>query len=431
MVKRAALFDVILMTTGRMTFVGLWFLAILLVYRDLGTSPDGRVQAGLFAISIACVKVASGLLSDPLDLALMRRVPPLLHANARAAFEVLRAAVGLRIGAALFIGALLAIFAGPLATLLLGQPDAVLLVRFVAAAIVSDAVFRSVLVVLLVREQFRYFVALESLLQGGRFAAIVVLWATDQIRVELVLACYAAVPLCAALFAFALVRGGLFDSLRTHTSNVLDLLNYLKWMVPAMVLAAVNERLDLFLVYSFKGAASAGSYGFVLTIALIPDIVSGCLSTILQPRIVRIYTGGEYAETIRRFLLVSVPLCALAYLAALTLAEPLISLVFGTRYLDAMPALYWLLAGTLFWLAVTPLPLTLVAIITPQRIVLVTLGQSAIVLLGGVLLLPQFGLVGMAQAIFGMRVAIALAIVIAAHSMKGSAAPAVPGMLPP
>ena len=184
-----------------------------------------------------------------------------------------------------------------------------------------------------------------------------------------------------------------------------------------MLLAAVNERLDVFFVYSAKGAESAGLYGAVLTLAVVPDILGGCLSTILQPRIVRIRDDGAFALNMRRFLMLSVPVCGAALLAALLLAEPVIPLVLGAKYVPAIPAFQWLLAGTLFWLAVTPLPLTLVAVLAPERIVFVTIGQSCIVLFGGFVMLPALGVLGMAQAMFAMRIVVALAVVAVARGI--------------
>jgi O-antigen/teichoic acid export membrane protein len=414
--KRDAV-DALLLTAGRIAFVGLWFLAVLLVYRSLGAGPEGLAEAGLFALAIASVKVVSGCLSDPVDLAVMGRIPPLLRAGDPRAFEMLRAAFGLRLGATLGIAGIVALAAPFVAQTILARPEAAGLVRIVAAAMLGDIAFRSVLVVLQASERFRSFLLLEALMQIGRFAAILLLWANDFMRVDMVLACYAAVPFAVALAGLPLLPRTLLQSISFQRRDVIDFLHYLKWMMPAMMLAAVNERLDIFLVYSFTGAEAAGLYGALLTLAVTPDIVAGCFSTILQPRIVGLHASGQFAESVRRFLTFSIPLCGLAFLVSLVVAEPIIALVLGERYVPAVPAFHWLLAGMLFWLAVTPLPMTLVAILAPRRIVLVTLGQTIIVVVGGLVLLPWFGLVGMAQAVFTTRVVIGLALVVAARKM--------------
>jgi len=409
--------EALLVTAGRIAFVGLWFLAVLMIYAGLGRNAEGLRQAGLFAIAIASVKLASGFLSDPVDLALMRRVPLLLQGSQPAAFAVIRAAFGMRLGAACAIAALLALTAPWVATDVLGQPGAAGLVRVTALCIVGDVMFRAVLVVFQASTRFRVFLLIEALLQIGRFGTVAALWWWGSMRVDLVMASYAAASFVAAAAGLALLPPGLARSVRMEWRHGRELLSYLKWMMPAMLLAAVNERLDVMLLYWLRGPDQAGLYGAVLTLALVPDILGGCLSLVLQPRIAAMHGGGEFIRILRRFMAVSVPLCTLGFLAATLLADPVIPLLLGPHYAPAVPAFRWLLGGTLFWLAVTPLPMTLLAVLAPDRIALVTLGQSAIVVTGGVLLAPALGLTGMAQAICAMRVLIALVLAGLASSM--------------
>ncbi len=95
---RAAARDAALVVGGRIGFVALWFLAVLLVYRGLGSDAAGLSQAGLFAVAIATVKIASGCIVDPGDVALMRRAPELLRRDPEAAYSLFRAAFLLRGG---------------------------------------------------------------------------------------------------------------------------------------------------------------------------------------------------------------------------------------------------------------------------------------------------------------------------------------------
>ena len=417
---RPAALDALVLTFGRIALVGFWFVAVLLVYRGLGASPEGLAQAGFFAVSIALVKTAAGFISDPVDLAIMRQVPPLLARQPARAFEALRASFALRMAAAGAAAAAVAA-AAPLASLVAPEwAGAAPYLRYAALAIIGDALIRAVLSTMQVEERFKTFVLLEGLVGILRFAAVVALWLLGAMQVDLVLACYAGASFAASALGYVLLPRGLTASLATRADDFAKLLHYLKWIVPAMLLAAVNERLDVFLVYSFAGAAAAGLYGAALTLALVPDILGGCLSTLIQPRIMRIHAAGEYGMRQRQFLAVSLPVCAIGYGLSLLLAEPVFALALGPRYVAAAPAFHWLLAGTLFWLAVTPLPMTLVAVAAPRRIVLVTLAQSVLVLLGGLLLVPRSGWIGMAQAIFAMRVAVALLLVAAA---RGIAAP--------
>ena len=417
---RRMAFDAALMTGGRIGFVALWFVGVALVYRGLGADAGGVAQAGLFAMCIAVIKVVSGCITDPIDLALMRRAPALLQDDPKAAYRLLHTAFGLRLSCAALVAGALYGFAPEIAVLLFHRAEAAPLLGVVAVAILGDTVFRATLIVLQAGERFVAFVALEGALQVMRFAGVLALWATGTMSVEMAIGCYAAAAVVASVGGLLLLPRAMLVRFHTGWHELRELLHYLKWMTPGMVLAALNERFDVFLVNAFSGVEAAGLYGAMLILALVPDLIAGCLSAVLQPRIMRLYHGGHYGVAVRKFLMIAVPVCVLGMLMAIPLAGPVIGLMLGPAYLPGVPAFLWILAGTLFWLVVTPLPLTLLAVAVPSRIVLVTLFQSTVLLVVGLLLVPSFGLVGMAQTVFAMRVAVALVVVVAGHRLAAT-----------
>lgn len=412
--------DAIVVIGGRICFVGLWFIALLMVYRGLGADEAGLAQAGAFTVAIACVKIASGCIIDPGDVALMRRAPTLLGSDRPAAYRLLRTAFAIRLAATLVVAAAMLMVAAGLGPAWIGG-DLAPLMGLIAAAILADMLLRSVVVVLQAEERFVPLVLLEGLMQVLRFASILALWATGTLTVGRILACYAAASFIAAVVGgLALLPRGLFASAAIGRAELSELFGFLKWMAPAMVLAAVNERLDVLMVYNVSGADAAGLYGAMLTLALVPDLVAASLGQIAQPRVARMRAEGGYAATMRRILRISLPLAALAWLACLALAGTLIPWVLGARYAAAVPIFLWVAAGTLFWLAVVPLPMSMVAVHAPERIAVVTMGQSAIIVFGSIALLPQFGPTGMAAAVCAMRVGVALALLAQAHRMVGT-----------
>jgi len=408
----------LLVVVGRIGFVGLWFGALMLVYRGLGQDEAGLAQAGLFAVAIAIVKLASGCIVDPGDVALMRRAPGLLLSDRLAAYRLLWAAFALRLGASAIAGVALGMLAAVLSQIEVPGPSIAPLMGWVVAAILTDMLFRSVMVVLQVQERFPALVLLEGALQVARLVAILVLWAGDLITVERVLAAYTGVALLAALAGgAALLPRGLVGAFAIRRVDVVDLAGALKWLVPGMLLGVLSDRLDVLLVYGFGDGADAGRYGAMVTLALIPDLVAGSLAAILQPRIARMREQGGYGAGLRLFLRISVPGVVLVYGAALLLAAPVIGLLLGPSYVPGVPVLLWLLAGTLFWLAVTPLPLAMVAVHAPKRIAIVALSQSALILLTGLPLFWLWGEVGMAQGVCIMRVGVAMLLFVMARRL--------------
>lgn len=405
--SRSAARDGLLVVGGRIGFVCLWFVAILLVYRGLGRDEAGLAQAGLFAVAIACVKIASGCIVDPGDLALMRRAPTLLRSHPGAAYALFRAAFALRLAMTAIVAAGLLIFA--MLAQGGGAASVAPLMGWIVAAILADALFRSVMVVLQAGERFPALVLLEGALQISRLTVILILWAGGWITVERVLVAYGAVALLATLVGAALLLpAGMLRSRAVRREDLADMLSFLKWMVPAMMISAVNERLDIMMVYAIEGADGAGRYGAMATLAMTADIVAGSLSAVIQPRIARMRSDGSYTASVRRFLIFSVPATAVALLVAILIAAPVVEIMLGVGYVPGVPAFLWLLAGTLFWLAVAPVPLAMVAVHAPSFIVVVALCQTALVALVGLALLSSFGIVGMAQGVCITRIGVSL-----------------------
>lgn len=409
----------LMVVVGRIGFVGLWFGAVLLVYRGLGQDEAGLVQAGLFAITIAIVKLASGCIVDPGDVALMSRAPGLLRAEPEAAYRLFRSAFLLRLGATVFVSCMLLCLAGVVDQIASRGQSIAPLMGWVVAAIMADMLFRSVMVVLQTQERFRALVLLEGALQIARLAAILILWGNGWITVKAVLAVYiGAALLMAAVGAARLMPRGLFTDFGIRRADLIELLGALKWLVPGMLLGVISDRLDLFLVYTFGGADDAGRYGAMVTLALVPDLIAGSLAAILQPRITRMRNDGSYHTNQRNFLRISIPGVVLSYAMAVAVASPAIGIVLGTSYTAGVPILLWLLAGTLCWLAVTPLPLAMVAVHAPQRLALVALLQSGLIVFAGLPLFWLFGEVGMAQGVCIMRTGVAFTLVAMARRLS-------------
>jgi O-antigen/teichoic acid export membrane protein len=415
MTRRAAR-DALVVTGGRIAFAGLWFTALLLVYRGLGKDEDSLADAGAFAAALACIRIASGIIVDAGDTALMRRAPGLLRDAPAQGHALVRAAMVLRLAAAVPVAAGVAALAAGFGRPLAGSRSIAALAGWIIAAILADMLFRSVVVVLQAQQRFVALVLLEGALQVARLGAILALLLAGAMTVEGVLAAYAGVALLGALGGAALLLPrALFASAAVDRADLRDLLGFLKWMVPAMVLSAVNDRLDVLLVYGVSGAEAAGRYGAMLTLAMVPDLVAGSVASVLLPRVAGMRAEGSYEATLRRYLAVALPLLGLCYAAAVLFAGSVVPAVLGAGYAPGIPVLLWLLAGSLFWLAVVPLPMSMVAVHAPAQAAAVTAAQSVMILAGGLALMSAGGPVGMAQAMCLMRVGVAIALLVLAR----------------
>ncbi len=394
---------------ARAVMLGCSMLASVLIYRELaGLTPTG---AGQFAIGMASVRVLTASIGGAADLTVLRRVPVLRRTDLAAAYGVVRAAFLLRAGSILVVG--LAALAGRqwIAGHLLHDTTQAWLVGLVLAAASAELALRAVLAVFQATERFDRFVTYEAMFQGTRLSAVIGLIAAGWLAVGSVIGAYAALGLaCAALAARRLPRRELLATPLLTAAALRDAGHFFGWSLLAMALAAVNERMDLFLLSRFRGVEEVGIYGGVLTIALIPDFVGGLLATVLQPRVVRLQQDGALGGFGWRALLLMLPPGLLAMALAVGFAEPIVALVLGPRYAAGAPAFALLAGGAITWLVLTPVPAALISLSAPRLTTLLTVVQLALVSGGGLLMIPRYGAVGAAAVVAGVRVTLALLI---------------------
>lgn len=402
---------------ARAAMLGCSMVASVLIYRHLaGASPaDGADmgRAGLFAIGMASVRVLTASIGGAADLAVLRRVPVLRRTDPAGAFAVVRAAFALRAGAILLVAAVALTARHWIAAHLLHDAGRAWLVGLVLAAAGAELALRAVLAVFQASERFDRFVTFEALFQGTRLIAVLALIAAGWLDVSTVIGAYAALGIfCAVLAAGRLPRREVLAAPLLSAPALRDTAHFFGWTLVALMLASVNERMDLFLLTRFRGVEEVGLYGGILTIALIPDFVGGLLATVLQPRVVRLQQEGALGRFGWRILLVMLPPGLLALAIAANFAGPIVGLVLGPRYAAGAPVFALLACGSLVWLMITPVPAALISLSAPRLTTLLTVVQLALVAGGGLLAIPTYGAVGAAAVVAGVRLTLALLILV-------------------
>lgn len=115
------------------------------------------------------------------------------------------------------------------------------------------------------------------------------------------------------------------------------------WVAGVTSIALV--RLDTFLVVGILGTRAVGLYAVAVTVCEAIMILPGTISSLLLPKLSRISDESERWDVMLRVLAVTaVAMTGLCGLAAIV-ASPAIGYMFGSEYLGATTALYWLLPG--------------------------------------------------------------------------------------
>jgi PST family polysaccharide transporter len=387
----------------RIAYLGLWFVAIAAAYRHLGTLPDGTAQAGLLAFALASIKMVTTAFGDPLDLDVVRRVPPILAQSPGRAVEIWRAAQQIRAALALGVALLAAVLARPIAEVFLHDGAWAMPVALAGLAAALEFLYRGYLSDCQARERFGRLLLLEGALQVCRVVAVAGLLVTGRLTATSFLAVYGLSTAVICLAAYAGSDGGRRKLWRFSAETSLETWHYVRWVAPAMIISAVVERLDIFLLTGLRGPAEAGLYGALMPLLLVPEMVMGLAMAVLQPRVADLHAKGSLFEFWMGICAITVPLAIAACVAMLLLAEPLIEFTIGPAYLASVPVLKVLFVAVMAWFAVVPVAMSFVVMTQPRATLAICLAQAVTVTIAGLTLIPAQGAMGAAIAVLMMR----------------------------
>jgi O-antigen/teichoic acid export membrane protein len=398
--------NLLLVTATRIALMAMAFVGSAMVIRTLGPAAFG-----LYALCIAYIKIVTGCLGDAIDLAVLREVPVHLQARPQRALEILRGAFWLRAGVGVSCIAAAATFPALAGRMLLADGAPVLMVPLLAAGILGDLLMRSSAGYFQAAESFGRFLMLDAIVQLGRFASVVASIVAHKASPALILLCYVAWPYVAFAASLPLLPRQLVKPARSHRHDLSQILHHSKWLVIALVMAAVFERTDVLMLGRLAGAAQVGIYSAALTLALLPDLVTGCLSTVLFPKVSAVHARGEFARLNRQYLKYAIPVALFGAVCAQTLGTWTIETFFSHKYVESIPVFRIVVLGSLLSGVMTPLPSALLAFVAPRRVVVVSAIALGMVAALGMILIPRYGAIGAAVSVVLTRAAAAIIIV--------------------
>jgi O-antigen/teichoic acid export membrane protein len=183
-------------------------------------------------------------------------------------------------------------------------------------------------------------------------------------------------------------------------------------------------RSSVFLLSAFGGAEQVGYYSLASQLAEVVGIVPQSMALVLFPALITA-TSGRF-RTMMQNLLVLTALLGAGCAAIAIGAEPGVRLVFGARFLPAVPMLRWMLPGV-FFLGLTAMPSQyLAAVGFPVSLVLVWICGSVVAAVSGWFVIPLYGGMGAAAVMSVIHCLIFLAVLALAIARARADAADVP-----
>ncbi|RBP20320.1 O-antigen/teichoic acid export membrane protein [Marinobacter pelagius] len=165
------------------------------------------------------------------------------------------------------------------------------------------------------------------------------------------------------------------------------------------ILAFINYRADIFLVNFFLTPVSTGIYVIAVQIAEKLWMLSQAASTVLLPRLSAMHhdPAARLALSNKGFWVVSGITAAASVIVAIALFW-LITPVFGKEYVEALPAFFWLLPGVIAGAGSRIYANCIAAAGKPEWNMYSSFGVVSINIVGNIMLVPDYGIVGAAWA---------------------------------
>lgn len=187
-----------------------------------------------------------------------------------------------------------------------------------------------------------------------------------------------------------------------------DILNEVTKFAIPLIIANVAYTLlfsiDIICIEYYLGMEEVGFYGVAKTLTQIFLFVPTALSTILMPKIASL-EGGSYTENLKLSMILT-NLASFALLLFIFLfGELLVVIIFSSKYLGALEALYILSIGTVFYSVYMLLESRWIGIGKPIVHTKTMLTSMIVAIIGNVYLVPRMG-------IFGAGLAFTLASVV-------------------
>lgn len=209
--------------------------------------------------------------------------------------------------------------------------------------------------------------------------------------------------LAASLLSWALSAAGLLALLRRSSRDSLafhfdTFRTGMRFAAKAYVITLASflvVRSSVFLLARLYSPVEVGYLSIAMQFTDVLSILPGSVALLLFPRLVRGHDGWDH--TVRACLIVG-GLLSLASLVLALAADPVVSLLFGDRYLPAVPILRWLLPGTVA-LGMTAVMSQFLSSVGIPRSLVAVWGIGVVLMLAlGRLLIPSHGGVGAAIA---------------------------------
>lgn len=387
----------IVVTVGNMAGTGIAAVALILLSRILGPAKFGE-----FSVGIALATILSKLNDWGLSYAQYKLVgKTVAPKNINAIFSE---SIKLKLwGSALTI--VMGILAGKwLATFFGFATPAIMYSSFILTSVI--VLFEQVQTMLQSLHRFTQSVLMLIFQAAIKLIGTIALFLLHQTNTLGALIMYLASPALTLLVVPKLFPRSIQISLfKTHNLEQKALLGIAGHSLITVIATTLIENSDILFVQHYMSSYEAGLFSGVSRLALFFNLVAYSLGSVLNPRAAK-YHSPENRQQFLKKAFWFLPLVLLGYLLLLPLTPAMITLSLGSEYLPALSSLMILNGAAFLTIAAAPFVALFFSYHSHWYFSVIGVIQILIILVGNIILVPEFGLEAAAWVRVGARLSL-------------------------
>jgi O-antigen/teichoic acid export membrane protein len=181
---------------------------------------------------------------------------------------------------------------------------------------------------------------------------------------------------------------------KPHEDDYRKLIKFSGWLAVNRIISSVSGRLDIQMLAAMVGAVATGLYSIPSRLASFLIVLAGSYSSVLATRFASFGDSRVERQYLFKSTLALIPIIA-GVILWIIFARPFMEILFGEKYLPAVPVFQALAAAQIPFLLTVP-PVTAIIYAMKKTVYIGTLSffQLAAIFLLNLFLIPRFGILG-------------------------------------
>lgn len=339
--------DTYILFGGNLSSAFLGFLFTLILARALTVADFGIFSAALNLVIILSSLADIGISTGSVNFISSH----LAKGEEKKADEYTKAAFIIRLVMVLLISLVVAVFAPFISSSLLAtrDPGVAIWSAVIPIFLFPDLFFP---IVLQAKKKFFLSTAIDNAFYFARLLFALAFYLIGGLTMSMAFWAFGAGFLVEIVLILIFVKTGFVRS-KPQMSEYANLLKFSGWIGVNRIISSVSGKLDIQMLAAMAGALATGLYSIPARLAAFIIVLSASFSSVLAPRMAGFGNKEDEKSYLIKSTIALLPIAA-GIILWIIIAKPFMLLLFGTKYIEAVPVFQALAASQIPFLFTVP-----------------------------------------------------------------------------